>query len=88
MLSCADCLNDLLFRVTSGSLQIEVPLIVSNHPDFAALAKSHNIPFYHLPIDAAQGKTKAWQEDELMKLVKEYNIELVVLARYMQVRLG
>lgn len=79
------CLNDLLFRVSSGTLPIQVPLIVSNHNEYAALAKSHNIPFYHLPIDAKAGKTKEWQEDEIMKLVEQHNIDLVVLARYMQI---
>ncbi len=80
-----DCLNDLLFRVQTGSMPIQVPLIISNHPDYRALAEAHKIPFYHLPINTAEGKTKEWQEGEIMKLVKEYDIELVVLARYMQV---
>lgn len=79
------CLNDLLFRVSSGTLPIEVPLIISNHNEYEALAKSHGIPFYHLPIDVKAGKTKEWQEDEILKLAKQYNIDLVVLARYMQV---
>lgn len=80
------CLNDLLFRVSSGSLPIDVPVIVSNHNEYAALAKAHNIPFVHLPIDTAAGKTKQWQEDEILKLCAQYNVDLVVLARYMQVR--
>lgn len=80
------CLNDLLFRVSSGTLPIQVPLIISNHNDYAALAKSHNIPFYHLPIDVKAGRTKEWQEEEIVKLAGQYNIDLVVLARYMQVR--
>lgn len=80
------CLNDLLFRVSSGTLPIQVPLIISNHSEYAALAKSHGIPFYHLPIDVKAGKTKEWQEEEIVKLASQYNIDLVVLARYMQVR--
>lgn len=80
------CLNDLLFRVSSGTLPIQVPLIISNHDEYAALAKSHNIPFYHLPINVKAGKTKEWQEEEIVKLAGQYNIDLVVLARYMQVR--
>ncbi|UZJ56530.1 hypothetical protein CBS101457_005850 [Exobasidium rhododendri] len=79
------CLNDLLFRVSSGTLPITVPLIVSNHKEYEALAKSHGIPFYHLPIDVKAGKTKEWQEDEIVKLAQQYNIDLVVLARYMQI---
>ncbi|PWN54235.1 Formyltetrahydrofolate deformylase [Violaceomyces palustris] len=79
------CLNDLLFRLSSNSLPIEVPLIISNHPDYAPLAAAHNIPFYHLPIDPKNGKTKEWQESEMVRLANEYKIELVVLARYMQI---
>jgi len=44
------CLNDLLFRVKSGQLKIEVPVVVSNHPEFESLAKSYGIPFHHLPV--------------------------------------
>ncbi|KDN45240.1 Formyltetrahydrofolate deformylase [Tilletiaria anomala UBC 951] len=79
------CLNDILFRISAGTMPIQVPLIVSNHTEYASLAASHNIPFHHLPIDAASGKTKEWQEAELMKLVAQYDIQLVVLARYMQI---
>lgn len=79
------CLNDLLFRVSSGSLPIDVPVIVSNHPDYQALAAAHNIPFVHLPIDTKAGKTKEWQESEILKLCTQYKIDLVVLARYMQI---
>ena len=79
------CLNDLLFRLSSGTLPITVPLIISNHNDYAPLAAAHGIPFYHLPIDAASGKTKEWQEAEMVKLANEYNIEMIVLARYMQI---
>jgi formyltetrahydrofolate deformylase len=76
------CLNDLLFRVKSGKLKISVPAIVSNHPEFQDLAASYGIPFYHLPVTAA---TKEEQEAEVLKLVAEHNIDLIVLARYMQV---
>lgn len=79
------CLNDLLFRVSSGSLAIEVPIIVSNHSEYQTLAKAHNIPFVHLPIDSKTGKTKEWQEEEILKLCSQYKIDLVVLARYMQI---
>jgi len=76
------CLNDILFRQSISQLAINVPLIVSNHPDFAPLAKSYNIPFHHLPVTA---NTKLEQETQILNLVKENNIDLIVLARYMQV---
>lgn len=79
------CIHDLLYRVSTGTLPIEVPLVVSNHPTFEKLCKSYDIPFYHLPISPSDGKTKEWQEERLMELVKEHNINLVVLARYMQI---
>jgi formyltetrahydrofolate deformylase len=76
------CLNDLLFRQSISQLSIDVPLIISNHPDFAPLAATYKIPFHHLPVTAA---TKAEQEAKILDLVKENNIDLIVLARYMQV---
>ncbi|CAI7627822.1 unnamed protein product [Penicillium bialowiezense] len=74
------CLNDLLFRQSTGQLSIEVPLIVSNHPDFATLAATYNIPFHHLPVTA---DTKAQQEAQILELVREHNIDLIVLARFL-----
>ncbi|PMD34727.1 formyltetrahydrofolate deformylase [Hyaloscypha variabilis F] len=76
------CLNDLLFRSSIGQLKIEIPLIISNHPDFAPLAATYKIPFHHLPVTA---DTKAAQEEKILELVKENGIDLIVLARYMQV---
>ena len=76
------CLNDLLFRQKTGQLAIEIPVIVSNHPDFEPLAKSYNIAFHHLPMTK---DSKAEQENRILELIKEHNIELVVLARYMQI---
>lgn len=76
------CLNDLLFRQSTEKLGIEIPLIVSNHPDFATLAETYKIPFVHLPVTAA---TKTEQESKILELCKEHNIDLIVLARYMQV---
>ena len=76
------CLNDLLFRVKSGQLKVEIPVIVSNHPEFAELAKQHGIEFHHLPVTK---DTKAEQESQILELIKQHNIDLVVLARYMQV---
>ena len=76
------CLNHLLYRMSAGQLPIEVPLIVSNHPDFETLAASYGIPFLHLPVTSA---TKQAQEQQILDLVREHNVELVVLARYMQI---
>lgn len=76
------CLNDLLFRTRSGDLPIEVVAVVSNHRDHEALVRWHEIPFFHVPVTAA---TKPEAEARLLELVDEYAVELVVLARYMQV---
>ncbi|GAA1125994.1 formyltetrahydrofolate deformylase [Nocardioides aquiterrae] len=76
------CLNDLLFRASTGSLQIEVPAVVSNHEDAADMAASYGVPFVHVPVTA---DTKPQAEERLLELVKEHDVHLVVLARYMQV---
>ncbi|KAG5812180.1 hypothetical protein H9Q71_004482 [Fusarium xylarioides] len=76
------CLNDLLFRMKTGQLRMDVPVIVSNHPDYAALAESYGIEFHHLPVTK---DTKAQQEGQILDLCKKHGIELIVLARYMQV---
>lgn len=76
------CLNDLLYRYRTGDLAIEIPAIVSNHTDLRPLADWHGIPFFHLPLTA---ETKAEQERELLRMVKDFAIDLVVLARYMQI---
>lgn len=76
------CLNDLLYRYRTGELAIDIPLIISNHPDLKPLADWHGIPYFHLPVTA---ETKPEQEAELWRLIHEYDCELVVLARYMQV---
>ncbi|MGP3925790.1 formyltetrahydrofolate deformylase [Streptomyces sp. 8N616] len=76
------CLNDLLFRRSTGALNIDVPAIVSNHRDAEPLAESYGVPFHHIPVTA---QTKAEAESRLMALVEELDIGLVVLARYMQI---
>jgi formyltetrahydrofolate deformylase len=76
------CLNDLLFRQSTGALQIEVPAVVSNHPDAEAMVKSYGIPFHHIPVSP---DTKQEAEAELLRLVDGLGIHLVVLARYMQI---
>jgi formyltetrahydrofolate deformylase len=78
------CLNDLLFRWRSGQLAVDIPAIVSNHETYRDLAAGYGIPFHHLPL--AQGaEAKAAQERTVMALAEEQGIDLVVLARYMQI---
>ena len=76
------CLNDLLYRWRIGELKIDIAAIVSNHADLAPVAQAHAIPFHHLPVTA---DTKPQQEAALLALIKDEQIELVVLARYMQI---
>ena len=76
------CLNDLLFRWKSGQLPCEIPAIVSNHQDFALLAASYGVPFYHLPVKA---EAKELQETQIRQIIEREKIDLVVLARYMQI---
>ena len=80
------CLNDLLFRYKSGLLGVEIPAIVSNHMDFYQLAASYNIPFHHLPLaSGADAPAKLAQEARVLDLMETHKIDLVVLARYMQI---
>ncbi|MEU4489040.1 formyltetrahydrofolate deformylase [Streptomyces purpurascens] len=76
------CLNDLLFRTRSGDLPVDVVAVVSNHRDHEALVTWHGIPFFHVPVTAA---TKPDAEARLLDLVDSFDVDLVVLARYMQV---
>ena len=80
------CLNDLLFRYRSGLLPVDIPMIVSNHDDFRQLAESYQIPFYHLPLaNGAPNEEKHRQEQQILDLIRTHDIDLVVLARYMQI---
>ena len=76
------CLNDLLFRARIGELPVEVAAVVSNHTDHQTLVEWHGIPFFHVPVTP---DTKPEAEARLLELVDEFDVELVVLARYMQV---
>ena len=76
------CLNDLLFRTSTRSLQIEIPVVVSNHLDAEPLVRSYGLDFRHIPVTP---ETKPEAEAELLGLVDDLDIHLVVLARYMQV---
>ncbi len=80
------CLNDLLFRYKSGILNVEIPAIVSNHREFEQLAASYNIPFHHVPLETgASSEAKRTQEERVLALVEAHRVDLVVLARYMQI---
>jgi len=76
------CPYDLLLRETEGELRCDIPLIIGNHDDLAGMAKQFDKPFYHLPITK---DTKPQQEAQIKALLKEYDIDLVVMARYMQI---
>ncbi len=76
------CLNDLLHRYHSGTLAVEIPAVISNHPDMEKLVSWHNIPYFHLPIG---GDGKEAQEARVLEIVERERIDLVVLARYMQI---
>lgn len=76
------CLYDLLGRYNSGELNLEIPFIISNHADLEPVAKSFNIPFYHIPVTK---DTKNQAEDKQLELLESHHIDFVVLARYMQI---
>jgi len=76
------CLVDLLYRHDVGELPIDIPLIVSNHDDCRAIAELHGIPFVVIPVTR---DTKAQAEQALLDLIREHEIDVVILARYMQV---
>ena len=76
------CLNDLLFRVHSRQLPVDIACVASNHDDFAALAQSYGVAFHHLPVS---GDNRGEQEKRIVDLVERERIDLVVLARYMQI---
>jgi len=76
------CLYDILSRYNSGELDVEIPLIISNHPDLENVAKNFNIPYYHIKVTK---ETKQQAEEEQLKLLEQHNINFIVLARYMQI---
>ncbi|WP_246131000.1 formyltetrahydrofolate deformylase [Cellulomonas aerilata] len=80
--TAAHCLNDLAFRQRSEKLPVELVAVVSNHTALADLAAFYGIPFHHVPV---RRDTKAQAEGRLLELVAELDVELVVLARYMQI---
>ncbi|MEV5716170.1 formyltetrahydrofolate deformylase [Amycolatopsis mediterranei] len=76
------CLNDLLFRWRAGGLGAEIAVVVSNHEDLRPMAEAAGVPFVHVPVTP---ETKPEAEQRLLDLVGEYEADLIVLARYMQV---
>jgi formyltetrahydrofolate deformylase len=76
------CLLDLLFRHRAGELAIDIPLIVSNHSDCESLASQYGVPFEHIPV---KPETKDEAESRLLGLVGDFEIDFLVLARYMQI---
>lgn len=76
------CLYDILSRYSSNELDVEIPLIISNHPDLEPIAKNFNIPYFYIKVTK---DTKVAAEDLQLKLLREYNIDFIVLARYMQI---
>jgi formyltetrahydrofolate deformylase len=76
------CLNDLLFRWSTGALNIEIPAIVSNHRDARRLAESYGLEFHHVPVTP---ESKPEAERRLSDIADEHGVDLIVLARYMQI---
>jgi formyltetrahydrofolate deformylase len=76
------CLYDLLIRHRAGELACEIAMVVSNHADAAPIAKHFDVPFHHLPVAS---DTRAAQEAQLAQLVEAGGVDLIVLARYMQI---
>jgi formyltetrahydrofolate deformylase len=80
------CLNDLLFRWRSGQLPAEIAGVVSNHETHRALVEGYGLPFHHLPLPAgSSAEAKAAQEAQVLAIVERESVDLVVLARYMQI---
>lgn len=76
------CLYDILSRYSSNELDVEIPLIISNHPDLERIAKSFNIPYFCIKVTK---DTKKEAEEEQLRLLKEHHVNFIVLARYMQI---
>jgi len=76
------CVNDLLYRYRTGALAMEIPAIISNHPDLASLAEWHRIPFFHVPVTP---ESKPQAEARMLEIIEDTKAELIILARYMQV---
>jgi len=76
------CLNDLLHRYHTGTLPVEIPAVISNHPDMRSIVEWHGIPYHYLAVDKHD---KAMQEERVLEVIDRAGADLVVLARYMQI---
>lgn len=76
------CFYDILGRWKNGELAVDIPLVISNHPDLKEAAESFGIPFYHIPVTAQTREEKVAQQ---LALLKKYEIDFITLARYMQI---
>ncbi|HUX04753.1 MAG TPA: formyltetrahydrofolate deformylase [Acidimicrobiales bacterium] len=76
------CLSDLLYRREQGDLPLDIVAVVSNHPDCAPLAERYGVPFFEIPVTP---RTKSAAEDDLRSLLEQFDVDFVVLARYMQI---
>jgi formyltetrahydrofolate deformylase len=76
------CINDLLYRYRTGALPMDIPAIISNHLDLAGLAEWHRVPYYHIPVTP---ENRAEAEARLLEICDDVKVDLVVLARYMQI---
>jgi formyltetrahydrofolate deformylase len=76
------CLMELLWRWRSGELEVDIPLVISNHDNLYKMVADFGIPFYYLPVTAAN---KAEQEEQAIALLQQYQTDFIVLARYMQI---
>jgi len=81
----AHCFHDILSRFESKEWQIEIPVIISNHEDFRSVADRHDIPYHYIPIKKDNKKV---QEEKTIELLREYDVDFIVLARYMQILSG
>lgn len=79
------CLYDILGRYNSGELHLEIPFIISNHKDLKHIADSFKIPFYHIPVTK---DTKEEAEQKQLELLEKFDVNFIVLARYMQIVSG
>ena len=76
------CFNDILSRYKSGEWNVEIPLIISNHPEMEETANRFGVPYHYIPVSK---QTKVEQEKKQLQLLSDHNIEFIVLARYMQI---
>ena len=79
------CLFDILGRHHAGQLEVDIPMVISNHPDLKTIVEAFGIPFFHIPVTAS---TKESAEAEQLELLAAHKVDFIVLARYMQIVSG